>query len=157
MGGVETDSHCDALGTGSSRASGSAGLVDDTNIVTNLRAGRAAPSARVSPRDEAYTEVKAVFGNSFEEEVHRSHVLSFAAPLLYCRRCGAHCATPQYLVGLKKRCEPTDLRTKAVLSKLDKGLHPTTRTSLAQAVPLHPLTAEDARQGLQHKRRRKTR
>jgi hypothetical protein len=157
MGDVEPGSHCNALGTGGCGVNGSVGLVDDTNILPDSQAMDAAPSVRVSPRDAAYTEVRAVFGNSFEEEVHRSHALSFAEPLLYCRRCGAHCSTPQYMVGLKQRCEPTDHRTKAVLSKLDNGLHPTTRASLAQAVPLHPLTAEEARNWQQSKRRRRKR
>ena len=115
-----------------------------------------APNKAVRMTDlkvQADTEVKAAFGDGWEKAVHESHRLSFAAPLLYCRVCGAHAASRQYLVGLRGRCEVAEPRTSAVLRRLAEHLHPSTKAALAKAVPLTPVSPAEGAPGGRKRRR----
>jgi hypothetical protein len=145
VGGADAPGNCDALGTGLTSCRRCVGSVP--NRTAALAEAEASTAAAASPvadrREQALLELRAAFGTQLWDMVSLSHRLSYAAPLLYCRCCGAHGASPQYLVGLKGECLPSLARTKAMLRQLERGLHPTTKAALAVPVPLHDLTREE--------------
>ena len=61
--------------------------------------------ARVTPVAAAQEWMCATFGGEWREKFHRSHRLSLAKPLVYCRLCGHHCESPQHLVKLRNQCD----------------------------------------------------
>jgi hypothetical protein len=165
-GDADAPGNCNALGTGLTSCRRCVGSV--LKRTAALAEAEASTAAAASPaadrRGQALLELRAAFGAQLWDLVSLSHRLSYAAPLLYCRCCGAHGASPQYLVGLKGECVPTLTRTKAMLRQLEQGLHPTTRSMLAVPIPLHDLTTEEeeaqlrrGRQGELEGRGRRTR
>ena len=154
MGDAEALGNCDALGTGlisCQRCVGS--VLKRTAALAEAEAYTAVtPPPTANHREQALLELRATFGAQVGDLVDSSHRLSFAAPLLYCRRCGAHGASPQYLVSLKGACLPTLARTKAMLRQLEMGRHPTTRSLLAAPVPVHDFTEEENEEQLRRAR-----
>ena len=122
---------------------------------TEAEAARAKVARTTSPKVLAHTEWKAAFGDGWGKAVHETHKLSFAAPLLYCRVCGAHAANRQYLVGLRGQCEVAEPGSSAMLRRLAEHLHPTTRAALAEAVPLTPVHPAERAPTTCRKRRNK--
>ena len=79
------------------------------------------------------------FGENWRELFDSTHRLSLARPLAFCRRCGAHCDTPQHVVKLGKGCDGEPRPGSNFfyrLRKIMEGKHPTSGQALAGAVPL---------------------
>jgi len=84
------------------------------------------------------------FGEDWKSRFHRTHRLSLAQPLVYCRRCIRHCEELRHLVGLSRECLGDAGGTKgnypARAKSISQGVHPTTGTPLGRAVPIPPGT-----------------
>ena len=98
---------------------------------------------RGNPLIAAATEwMQSVFGADWATKFHRSHWLSLAKPLVFCRLCGHHCETTQHLVALRKPCggvPPTGDVYHSRKEKIERGRHPTKKDkTLERAIPLPP-------------------
>ena len=105
----------------------------------------ARPSGLTQGRDDplagAIETMSCVFGMAWRERFHRSHQLSLAAPLVYCRVCGHYCGTSQHLTELGSMCSgppnPAMRGNVERLRRLSSGWSPRTGgPRLERAVPL---------------------
>ena len=84
------------------------------------------------------------FGTDWRERFHQSHRLSLAQPLVFCRRCGHHCADRQHLAKLRDLCGGDPATGSVYFSRLrsiGQGKHPTKKgEELRDPVPLPPGT-----------------
>ena len=104
--------------------------------------GAAPSAARPSPLTAAVEWMQGTFGGDWKGRFHRTHRLSLARPLVYCRRCGHHCETRQHLAKLRSPCEepPKGSVYWSRLGKINRGLHPTSGARLQTSIPLPPGT-----------------
>ena len=90
----------------------------------------------VSPIGRALEWMVARFGEDWRSKFHRTHRLSLAQPLVYCRRCARHCETLQHLVALRRECLEAKGCYPSRLEAIERGRHPLSGAALGRSVPL---------------------
>ena len=79
--------------------------------------------------ERAVVAVALRFGAAWRQRFHRSHRLTWAGGLVFCRVCGRYCDAPQHIVGLAKPCGGPPGRASVYNSRLTRaasGRHPLT-------------------------------
>ena len=69
---------------------------------------RASEHISVTETDRAEAFLIVTFGAHWRNKVHRTHNLSLAEPVLYCRCCGRNSGAGGTLRGLRERCAVAD-------------------------------------------------
>ena len=93
---------------------------------------------RANPLAKALAEAHVLLGKKWRSQVHASHALSLAKPLVYCRKCGAYAGSVARMRVLRGLC-PAKPALEIRLRNLMGGLHPEVAGKrLERAMPLPP-------------------
>ena len=94
---------------------------------------RACEHVEISVIDRAEAHLIVTYGAGWRNKVHRTHCLSLAEPVLYCRSCGRSSDVAGTLRGLRERCpghDDSNATGKKRANRASSARHPRAPTQL---------------------------